>query len=59
MDAVFERALLPEHASCDGLLAPAARGALCLRAHWLRMPPVLLARHLFHKAFPSPAKPAA
>lgn len=59
MDAVFERALLPEHASCDGLLAPAARGALYLRAHWLRMPPLLLARHLFHKAFLSAGKPAA
>jgi hypothetical protein len=59
MDAAFERALLPEHASCDGLLAPAARGALYLRAHWLRMPPLLLARHLFHKAFLSPAKAAA
>ncbi len=59
MDVLFERALLPQHASCDGLLAPAARGALYLRAHWLRMPPWLLARHLFHKAFLSPAKTAA
>ena len=25
-----------------------------LRGNWLRMPPLLLARHLFHKAFLSP-----
>lgn len=59
MDALFERALLPAHASCDGPCSPAARGALYLRANWLRMPPWLLARHLFHKAFLSPAKAAA
>ncbi|MDD5612097.1 MAG: hypothetical protein PHF75_03565, partial [Gallionella sp.] len=33
-----------------------ARQLLYLRANWLRMPPVLLARHLFHKAFLSPDK---
>ncbi len=28
-----------------------ARGLLFLRGHWLKMPPGLLARHLFYKAF--------
>lgn len=28
-----------------------ARGGLFLRGHWLKMPPGLLVRHLFHKAF--------
>jgi hypothetical protein len=51
MDALFERALLPMHASCDGPLSAPARFALYVRGNWLRMPPLLLARHLFHKAF--------
>jgi len=51
MDALFERALLPMHASCDDAFTPAARFALYVRGNWLRMPPLLLARHLFHKAF--------
>jgi hypothetical protein len=54
MDALFLRALLPNHASCNGPLTGAARFLLYVRANWLRMPPLLLARHLFHKAFLSP-----
>jgi hypothetical protein len=50
MDALYGRALLPLHASCSDWLTPIARRALFLRAHWLRMPPVLLMRHLAHKA---------
>lgn len=50
MDALFERALMPLHASCAGTLTGAAHGALYLRGNWLRMPPLLLARHLLHKA---------
>jgi hypothetical protein len=34
-----------------GVLMPLSRHALYLRAHWLRMPPLLLARHLGTKAF--------
>lgn len=50
MDALYGRALLPQHPSCsDGFTGPARR-LLFVRAHWLRMPPGLLARHLFHKA---------
>ncbi|MEO7494739.1 MAG: nucleotidyltransferase family protein [Massilia sp.] len=54
MDALFLRALLPLHASCADRLSGAARFALYLRGNWLRMPPLMLARHLFHKAFLSP-----
>ena len=54
MDALFRRALLPMHPSCGDAWTPAARFCLYLRANWLRMPPLLLARHLFHKAFLSP-----
>ncbi|MYN11223.1 nucleotidyltransferase domain-containing protein [Pseudoduganella aquatica] len=54
MDALYRRALLPVHASCGDAYTPAARFALYIRANWLRMPPLLLARHLFHKAFLSP-----
>lgn len=50
MDSVFYRALGPEHDSYhDGLSRP-ARFAAYIRAHWLRMPPLMLARHLLHKA---------
>jgi len=48
MDALFLRTLQPDRAS-DGL-ASLARGSLYVRAHWLRMPPLLLARHLITKA---------
>jgi hypothetical protein len=54
MDALFTRALLPHHASCDDRYSPAARLLLYIRGNWLRMPPVMLARHLFQKAFLSP-----
>jgi hypothetical protein len=50
MDALYGRALLPQHPSCDDGLAGLARRLLFVRAHWLRMPPGLLARHLAHKA---------
>lgn len=38
-------------ASSTPLQDATARGLLFLRGHWLKMPPVLLARHLFYKAF--------
>lgn len=50
MDASWHRAFTPRHDSCDDAWAPLARGLLYLRAHWLRMPPVLLVRHLGVKA---------
>jgi hypothetical protein len=58
MDALFERALLPMHASCSDRFSGAARFLLYIRANWLRMPPIQLARHLFHKAFLSPKQPS-
>ena len=60
MDQLFGRALLPAHASCADWLTGTARFVLYVRANWLRMPPLMLARHLFRKAFisPRPAKPA-
>lgn len=54
MDALFLRALLPPHPGCADRLTAAARGVLYLRGNWLRMPPAMLVRHLFHKAFISP-----
>jgi hypothetical protein len=56
MDALFARALMPVHASCSRTGAGLARWLLYVRGNWLRMPPLLLARHLFHKAFISPPK---
>ena len=54
MDALFSRALMPAHATCDRPFSASARWLLYVRGNWLRMPPLLLARHLFHKAFISP-----
>jgi hypothetical protein len=50
MDALYCRALTAPHASCSDWLTGPARRALFVRAHWLRMPPSLLLRHLAHKA---------
>lgn len=59
MDSLFERALRPVHPSCDDRLAPLARFLLYIRGNWLRMPPLMLARHLLRKAFLSrPPVPA-
>ncbi|MES2900237.1 MAG: nucleotidyltransferase family protein [Pseudomonadota bacterium] len=55
MDGLFVRALQPLHASCADALTGAAHFLLYIRGNWLRMPPLMLARHLFHKAFISPA----
>ena len=48
MDALFLRTLQPNPAG-NGL-SSLARGSLYIRAHWLRMPPLLLAQHLAVKA---------
>jgi len=50
MDALFTRALQPDHPDSADRLTPLARQLLYVRAHWLRMPPLLLARHLTVKA---------
>ncbi|GAB2860793.1 nucleotidyltransferase family protein [Pseudoduganella ginsengisoli] len=56
MDGLFHRALMPMHTSCNDRWSGTARFLIYLRGNWLRMPPLLLARHLFHKAFISPKK---
>lgn len=50
MDQLYLRALRPNHATSSDWLAPAARGALYVRGHWLRMPTALLLYHLTRKA---------
>lgn len=42
-------ALLPEHPDYSSRRAAIARWLLYLRSHWLRMPPLLLTRHLSRK----------
>jgi hypothetical protein len=58
MDALYDRALRPGAPSDLGSLTPLARQALYVRAHWLRMPPLLLARHLSVKALRRREEPA-
>lgn len=54
MDALFLRALKPPHPHCNDTFDALARFGLYVRGNWLRMPPLLLTRHLLHKAFVSP-----
>jgi hypothetical protein len=51
LEWLYEKALQPMHRDCDELLTPLTRWFLYVRAHWLRMPPLLLARHLSRKAW--------
>lgn len=51
MDALYLRALRPDHALISDRWTPLARFALYLRGHWLRMPAWLLAGHLLRKFF--------
>ena len=51
MDALFSRALMPDHSSCDDRWTALARWILYVRAHWLRMPWYLLLPHLARKAW--------
>jgi len=50
MDAAYLRALRPQHRLADDRFTHIARRFLYVRAHWLRMPPHLLAFHLSVKA---------
>jgi hypothetical protein len=50
MDSFFLRVLQPDHPSAADALTELAKRALYVRAHWLRMPPLLLAYHLTAKA---------
>lgn len=51
MDVLFGNALRPPLPGCGGMLSPAFDGCLYIRGNWLRMPPLMLSRHLFQKAF--------
>ena len=51
MDWLVPLAILPEHIDYPLRRAAVARWLLYARAHWLRMPPLLLARHLAYKAW--------
>ena len=51
LDRLVPLALFPGHPDRPSARLPAARLLLYMRAHWLRMPPVLLARHLGYKAW--------
>jgi Uncharacterised nucleotidyltransferase len=54
MDWLWSRGLAPQHATAAPSNMAPALFALYVRAHWLRMPPWLLARHLATKAFLMP-----
>ncbi|MFW6380387.1 MAG: nucleotidyltransferase family protein [Halorhodospira sp.] len=54
----FEHAL-NGHLSTTPKADALARALLLIRGHWLKMPPWLLARHLFYKAFLAPRDPDA
>jgi hypothetical protein len=49
MNHLVPLALLPSDPRHRHPMAGSARWLLYLRSHWLRMPPLMLARHLFHK----------
>lgn len=51
LDALWSRALRPQHHTASDWLSPAALFCLYVRSHWLRMPPLLLVRHLSVKAW--------
>jgi hypothetical protein len=51
MDALFDRALMPDHSTCSDWLTPTARWLLYVRAHYLRMPMRLLVPHLVRKTW--------
>lgn len=56
MDWMLKRVLRPDHPTCALPGSHLAYQALYVRSHWLRMPPLPLARHLLHKAFISEKK---
>ena len=51
MNFLIPLALLPGHPDHPTRWAAAARWLVYVRAHWLRMPPGLLTKHLSHKAW--------
>ncbi len=53
-DALLDRAMLPDHPSCDDPWTGSTRWLLYVRAHYLRMPLHLLLPHLLRKAVVRP-----
>ena len=51
MDALFLRALMPDHESCNDRWTGLARWLLFVRSHWLKMPVYLMVPHLLRKSF--------
>jgi hypothetical protein len=51
MDRLVPRALFPQHPDAPDRCGALARLALYVRSLWIRMPPLLLARHLAHKLY--------
>ncbi len=51
LDAIYSRALMPDHPLSSDATMALARLAVYLRGHYLRMPPRLLAAHLSRKLF--------
>jgi hypothetical protein len=50
MDALFLRALMPDHESCNDRWTGLARWLLYVRSHWLKMPVYLMVPHLLRKS---------
>lgn len=50
MDALFLRALMPDHESCNDRWTGLARWLLFVRSHWLKMPIYLMIPHLLRKS---------
>lgn len=51
MDALFLRALLPDHNSCNDKWTGLARSLLFIRSHYLKMPICLMVPHLLRKTY--------
>jgi hypothetical protein len=51
MDLLAPRALMPDHPDKANRLNKAARWCLYIRSHWIRMPPLMLAKHLLVKGW--------
>ena len=51
MDHLVPLAILPGHPNYPNSWATLARWLLYIRSHWLKMPPLLLVRHLSYKAY--------
>ena len=58
MRAIWDEALRAQHPDEQAWASRAALFALYVRGHWLRMPPLMLARHLATKALQRPEQDA-